>query len=274
MEKKNKYCIGEVEKICSITKKTLRYYDKIGLLSPFEISENGYRYYNKENLYTVPVIKYYKQSGFTLESIKKVMNEYDYEFIENSFSHKIKDLEEQERELLMKKRSIEDWHSLVKEAKMVIDYKLTDVSIKYMEPDRLIFHNQVFSGDYISSVINIEFTNYLEEIGNAITGPVIIEFSSLEDKIKGKEQNIRMLQKNLIKCDGELLTDYGASLAISCYHIGSHEKINETYEKMCQWAKIHNYKYEDKCYERYVMDYWTTKDTSKFVTEIFIKIKE
>jgi len=271
--KKDKYCIGEVEKMCSIAKKTLRFYDKIGLLSPFEINDNGYRYYNKENLYTIPVIKYYKQSGFTLENIKKVMNEYDYQFIEESFSEKIKDLEELENELLMKKRSLEDWNSLVKEAKMVIDYKLDDIKVKYLEPDKLVFHEQTFEGDYISSVINIEFTNYLEEIKNAITGPVIIEFSSLEDKIKGKTQKIKMLQKNLIKCDSELLSDFGGGLVIACYHIGSHKNILDTYKRMCEWAKLHNYKYEDKCYERYVMDYWTTKDVEKFVTEIFIKIK-
>lgn len=28
----------------------------------------------------------------------------------------------------------------------------------------------------------------------------------------------------------------------------------------------------EECYERYVTDYWTTKNTDKFVTEILIKI--
>lgn len=270
---KEKYYIGEVEKICGIAKKTLRFYDKIGLLSPFEINNNGYRYYSKDNLYTIPVIKYYKQSGFTLESIKKVMNDFNCQHIEESFSEKIKDLEEMERELVLKKRSLEDWNSLVKEARMVLEYNLTDVKVKYLEKDRYIHHTQEFNEDYISSVINIDFTNYIEEIGNAITGPVMIEFSSLENKLKGKTQKIRMLQKNLIKCDSELLTDFGGKLVVSCYHIGSHKNIKETYKKMCDWAKLHNYKLEDCCYERYVMDYWTTKDEDKFVTEIIMNIK-
>ena len=272
--RKEKYYIGEVEKICGIAKKTLRFYDKIGLLSPFEINNNGYRYYSKDNLYTIPVIKYYKQSGFTLENIKKVMNDFNYQNIEESFSEKIKDLEELERELIMKKRSLEDWNSLVKEARMVIDYKLTDVKVKFLEKEKVIFQNQDFEGDYISSVINIEFTNYIEEIGNAITGPVIIEFSSLMDKMHGNPQQIKVLQKNLLKCSSEQLMEFGGDLVISCYHIGSHKNIKETYKKMCDWAKLHNYKHEDKFYERYVMDYWTIKDEEKFVTEILIKIKK
>lgn len=272
--KKEKYYIGEVEKICGITKKTLRFYDKIGLLSPFEINNNGYRYYSKDNLYTIPVIKYFKQSGFTLENIKKVMHSYNYKEIEKSFVEKIEDLEEIEKELLIKKSSLEDWNSLIKEARMVIDYNLVDVKIKYLDRDLLIFYNQKFEEDYISSVINIEFTNYIEQIGNAITGPVIIGFSSLDKKMKQKAQPIQVLQKNLIKCKSELLTEWGGYLVISCYHIGSHKTIGKTYKKMCEWAKLYNYKYEDRCYERYVIDYWTIKDESKFVTEVLIKVKQ
>lgn len=270
---KDKYYIGEVEKICNIAKKTLRFYDKIGLLSPFEISNNGYRYYSKENLYTIPVIKYYKQSGFTLENIKQLMHDFNYDYIEKNFQGKIEDLEQLERELHLKKQSLADWNSLVKEAKMVIDYNLLDVKVKYLEADKYIYYDQEFDGCYISSIINIDFTNYLEEIKNAITGPVIIEFSSLKDKMDGKSQPIKILQKNLLKCNQEHLRDFGGTLALSCYHIGSHQSIKETYNKMIEWAKSHNYKIKDTCFERYIIDYWTIKDEKKFVTEVIIGIE-
>lgn len=272
MEKK-KYYIGEVEKICSISKKTLRFYDKIGLLSPFEIDDNGYRCYSKENLYTIPIIKYYKQSGFTLECIKKVINAFNCQHIEESFSEKITELEELEKELILKKRSLEAWNSLLKEARMVLEHNLTDIKVKFLEKDRYIYHEQEFSEDYISSIINIDFTNYIESINNAIVGPVIIEFSSLEKKIAGEKQKIRVLQKNLIKCQPEFLTDFGGNLVVACYHIGPHSTIKETYKKMCNWATLHNYKLEEKHYERYIVDFWTTKDEDKFVTEILINIK-
>ena len=56
------------------------------------------------------------------------------------------------------------------------------------------------------------------------------------------------------------------------FHIGSHETIDETYEKIFMWADKHNYKYGDQSYERYVTDYWTTRNSENFVTEILIKI--
>ena len=49
MKDKELYTIGEVGRICGISAKALRYYDKIGIISPDHISEeNGYRYYSRE----------------------------------------------------------------------------------------------------------------------------------------------------------------------------------------------------------------------------------
>ena len=68
------YSIGEVSSICNISKKALRFYDKIHIISPDYISEeNKYRYYNRRTLLLVPVIKYYKQMGFKLEEMKEVL---------------------------------------------------------------------------------------------------------------------------------------------------------------------------------------------------------
>ncbi|MEI3503588.1 MAG: MerR family transcriptional regulator [Anaerovoracaceae bacterium] len=58
------YSIGEVSRICNVSKKALRFYDKINIISPDYIcEENKYRYYNKETLLMVPVIKYFKADG-------------------------------------------------------------------------------------------------------------------------------------------------------------------------------------------------------------------
>ncbi len=70
MEEQTYYSIGEVSKICNISRKALRYYDEIGLVSPDKICENNYRYYSRQNMLLVPVIRYYKQMGFKLEEMR------------------------------------------------------------------------------------------------------------------------------------------------------------------------------------------------------------
>ena len=268
------FYIGKVEKICHISKKTLRYYDKVGVLSPDKVEgDNGYRYYSKSNLLSIPVIKYYKQSGFKLEEIKKLRDEMACEGLEKSFNEKVDELDDTYKELKLKIKSVKDWHALIKEAKLVIDNDITDVSVKYINRKEMLFLDQTFKYDYKDSIINIEFTNFVEGLNNAITGPVIIEFPSFEEKMTGKANKMKIIQENILKSDDEYITEYGDCMVASCYHIGTHDDIKLTYEKIDKWIKERNYISEGACYERYVIDYWTSKDYKNFVTEVLVKLK-
>jgi MerR family transcriptional regulator, thiopeptide resistance regulator len=67
------YTAGEVEKISGVKTHTLRYYDKIGLLKPAYYSDNGYRQYEKEQLLQLQQILFFKEMGFTLESVVQLL---------------------------------------------------------------------------------------------------------------------------------------------------------------------------------------------------------
>lgn len=52
------FSIGEVARIKGVTKKTLRFYDQIGLLSPYYVNpSNHYRYYHINQMLQIDVIK-------------------------------------------------------------------------------------------------------------------------------------------------------------------------------------------------------------------------
>ena len=51
------YSIGEVSKLCNISTKALRFYDKIGVIAPDEVGENGYRYYPLDTILRIPILK-------------------------------------------------------------------------------------------------------------------------------------------------------------------------------------------------------------------------
>lgn len=267
------YSIGKVEEICNLSKKALRYYDKMGILYPDKVSgENGYRYYSKKTLLSVPVIKYYKQSGFKLEEMKEFLEGTSYSVVEKCFRNKIDELKDLEKEINLKIKSIKDWYDLVVEAQMVIENDCKEVSVKYIDNSRMVYLNQDFNYDYMDSIINIEFTNYIESIKNAITGPVIIQFPSFEDKMNGLCKKMKIMQETILKCKENETVKFGGGMMACCYHVGSHETLNETYKKIRDWAKKNGYKYENESYERYVTDYWTTKNIDKFVTEVMVKV--
>lgn len=68
------YRIGEFSYLCSMSIKTLRYYDKIGVLTPERVDElTGYRYYSIDQLEQAQKIKSLQEASFTLEEIKSIL---------------------------------------------------------------------------------------------------------------------------------------------------------------------------------------------------------
>lgn len=272
MEDKEYYSIGEVSKICNISRKTLRFYDEIGLISPDRIcDENNYRFYNRKTLLSVPVVKYYKQMGFRLEEMREFIEGNTYVVFGDQFRKKIEELKELESSIMKKYTSIKDWRDLILEAQMVIESQVNEVGVKFVEASEYCYMDQEFHYNYMESIINIPFTNYIESIENEITGPVMIKFSSFKDKMASKSSDMRILQKTILECDMDKTETVGGYMMISCYHIGAHETIDDTYKKILNWADTHGYQCVSESYERYVTDYWTTRNSNQFVTEIMIR---
>lgn len=63
------YSTGQFAKLANVTQRTIRYYDKIGLLKPSFVMENGYRMYTQEDLLKLQKILSLKHLGFSLEEI-------------------------------------------------------------------------------------------------------------------------------------------------------------------------------------------------------------
>jgi effector-binding domain-containing protein len=67
--------IGEFSKFCFVTVKTLRHYDRIGLLPPARVDEaTGYRYYSADQIPKLNRILALKDLGLTLEQIGNLSN--------------------------------------------------------------------------------------------------------------------------------------------------------------------------------------------------------
>lgn len=63
------YTTGQFAKKAGTTERTIRYYDKIGLLKPSFIMENGYRKYSEKDVFRLQRIISLRYFGFTLEEI-------------------------------------------------------------------------------------------------------------------------------------------------------------------------------------------------------------
>ena len=101
------YRIGEFSKMAKTTIKTLRYYDEIGLLKPtYRCEESNYRYYSKEQMNTLLVIRRLRALGFNLKEVQSLIEDTSLDFIESMMTAKQAELNEEIRMLQAKQQTI------------------------------------------------------------------------------------------------------------------------------------------------------------------------
>ncbi|MGF2942221.1 MerR family transcriptional regulator [Enterococcus xiangfangensis] len=274
VDMKKMHTIGEAADICHVSRKTLRFYEELGLLVPDHVSpQNNYRYYSEDTVMLIPILKYYKQMGFHLQEMTGLSDTNDYFFHQRNFLSKLDSLKKEEERIQNCSEAVSDWISLLNEGTIAMENQMGSINLKYIEREHFYFLEESFEYDYKKSIININWTNYLEKSESEITGPVILEFSDYQAKAEGRIREATIMQKP-VRNSKFLLPrrDFGGQMFLCMYHLGNHRTIDEKYRILVDWALEHKYQIGPNCYERYVIDFWSTQDPNKFVTEIMVPI--
>lgn len=64
--------ISELEKLTSVSARSIRHYEKMGLIIPTRL-ENGYRSYDKSHIRIIQEISWMLKAGLTLKKIKYIV---------------------------------------------------------------------------------------------------------------------------------------------------------------------------------------------------------
>lgn len=124
MDTTNYLSISEFAKLSGIKRKTLIYYDQIGLLKPEYTAENGYRYYDYPQLYRVNMINLFREIKMPLAEIK--------EHLQNSTPEQAAFLLKRQREVIRQKQEYYE------EMAGMVDRQLASLE-EYAKADRLEF---------------------------------------------------------------------------------------------------------------------------------------
>ena len=91
-EKNTLFTIGQFAALHEINKKTLMWYDEIGLLKPAYIKENGYRYYSYQQSAALETILMLRELNVSLDEIKTFMSHRTIDTMELLLEEKIGEL--------------------------------------------------------------------------------------------------------------------------------------------------------------------------------------
>jgi DNA-binding transcriptional MerR regulator len=82
------YTIKQIADLAGVTTRTLRYYDEIGLLSPYETGDNGYRYYDQSSLLCLQQILFFRELDVPLKEIQAMMSSPDFDLVQSLEEHR------------------------------------------------------------------------------------------------------------------------------------------------------------------------------------------
>lgn len=116
--------VNEVSKLTGVSIRTLQYYDTIGLLSPTEYTEAGYRLYDDTAMERLQQILLFKELEFSLKEIKAIIDARNFD--------REKALEQQIELLTIKKEHIENLIGFARKIKKLgvnkMDLKVFDTT--------------------------------------------------------------------------------------------------------------------------------------------------
>ncbi len=178
------YTSGEFARMANVTIRTIRFYDKQGILKPSKVSEAGYRLYTDEDFGRLQKILSLKYLGFSLEEIMALTIHDDREDMANSLKlqkelirKRIRHLEMMEQTLENTSRMVEmsgaiDWNDILNlihitnmEHAVVEQYK-TSVNINArIELHQRFSHNPVPWFSWIAGQIPFEQMERILEVG-------------------------------------------------------------------------------------------------------------
>lgn len=256
------FTIQQFADLHEIGKRTLHFYDEIGLFSPAIKKENGYRYYSLAQGAMLEMILTLRELDMSLDAIKQYMEhrtpERFSELIaakQQELSQKIKDLKETKSLLSVKQEQLcyiaEDLNSI-----QIIDckkknYAITPVTQSQSYVDAMMQHGKSLP----HHLFNMELGT-MNHVRNLYEGHY-----NYTDAIFS---NMGTLKCSHVRPAGRYLR---------AFHIGNFEDLSPTYERILIFCKKHGIILEGYSYEVGINDL-CVMSIDEFVTMIEIKVAE
>lgn len=272
-EDRGKYfTTGEFADLCNVKKKTLFYYDEIGLLSPEFRNEKGYRFYSFQQYGVFTVIELLKSLGMPLKEMKAFLEDKTPDELKNLLARKSKELEQKRAELNRIQKLID---TKVAQIELALATDFSKITIDDHEEIRLYLSPSILHcSDRTFVKVLSAFSKEIEQ-QNMNTGNPIGALISKEQLLENDYENYQYLYVEAESVSNKVpLFVRPAGMYITAYHIGSEETIWKTYDLIFSFLEKNHMRFEGFAYEEYILDEVAVNGIDEYVTRIQIKVEK
>lgn len=268
-EKISMLTIGQFSKICMVTIKALRHYDKIGLIKPYEVNkENGYRFYSENQIPTMLLISKLKYYGFSLADIKDILA------CESTLLPKLKKQKHMLYDSILNTQSVIneiDHHiaSLERTGNIMSYQNNYEITVKETADIHVISNRQYMSVDDFSKYYGMLYKRCADE-NIVLTGECMAFYHDKEFDPKSSDIELALGVKDADKADKII----SGTVCASTVHFGAYSKLPEAYGAITQWINKNNYEITAAPYEIYVKSHFDKIPVDEWETHIFFPVKK
>jgi effector-binding domain-containing protein len=267
--------IGEFSKLSQVTVKTLRYYDKIGLLKPAEVDRfTSYRYYSADQLPCLNRILALKDLGLSLDQIARLLGEeLPPEQIRGMLRLKQVELQEQLEEEQARLDRVERRLRQIEQEETM---PTQEVVLKKMPAQAVASVRDVVP---TLSDLGQLFGEVFAHLGrHRITpaGPPIGIYHDEEFREQDADVEVAVpVTGSVPEGDRVKERELPAIEEMACIiHEGSYETIGGTYGQLMAWIEANGYRMCGPVREVYVRGPESGGDPSTYVTEIQLSVEK
>ncbi len=281
-----RYSVGEAAAICHVTVQTLHFYDKKGLVCPAMKNEaTGYRYYEREQLVKIQMIKNLKELGFSLEEITRLLASKDIKYLTNQIQERLdvllEEIEQQQAkyysgylflERLQQGRSVlqrsEELGAFAEDIVQVETIPAQDWI--YIRRPKQNYRNEEINIDRWAELLELIRKEKVQEAG-AIS---IIYHNPPLEQFYGSvcDYETCMPVKSIPTDHMQYYRHEEAYLAATTYHIGAYDSLIQSYMTLMRWISENKYKVCGDIRDAFIISPIDTNNTDEYVTKIIAPI--
>lgn len=283
------YTIGTISKLSNIPTETLRYYDKIGLFCPEHRDETtGYRYYTKDSLTALLIIRRLRNLGFSIEDIRSALEDKTLDHLkalllkkEKEYDKSIKILQARQYACNVAYEKIVYGENIRKNFGENANFKEM-INIEEIPSRDLIFSRKIMKS-YKNSDLSlsrwIDIYEKCTENGLEMKGSIIVIYHDdpLDQfllKDCDLEFAIEINSEDAARLPKEKTRSWGGFTACTSYFLGDYSGIMIRHVQMIRWINTNGYEICGPISEEFIISPLDVYNPYDHVTKIIIPVKK